>query len=685
MVDKNEDSPEVRKQFTEIQKAKDLEQIGGNSDSSQSQPGYAEGLASAQEAAEKRRKSAKEKGAVINLGADDTALPSGVGASSNENLSPAEQARLEKERTAGKSPRGTKTGILRPGTAPKPVRRKGNINEGTAGENNIERLQKGMGIAGQENGEIEEAHNIRLRKHKEGTLRETPILNDQGGNAAGSHEHRLVKVMTDLGVTEEALKSDPFDTGMNTENRVDAMHAYVQAARDIKAEPVRELPQAGEFWEHPVTKQIHAVEENHPDMPKVFERNKGMSFTYSRNRQGQITQNRGVYEGWNREKSSGGAGGTTVWRKRSVPENSLGNVVDLLRKAYQNPDTANLKASGAYGLGRTLLGAVNGVSTRVARAIPNVTGRRNVDAVGPFTEAGASVSNGEPVQLVEPLKDRNSEVEAGEGQSLEGVLPPKTKRGRVLAIGMESSGIPEGRTGTARVRRLPRLAPAGLTKKSSIANKEDREAAAKKAADAKTAARRGNLFKGPRPEEYDGQLAFDFRPTGEGPSPQFRGVSSASKVERDAEGMPLPPRPGYKQSIVSKTGTRYVTVPRTEEVGREAATGGVGPAQTPLRTDVVHPDVHTVINLPDTTPVARNPIAEGRPSGKPILPKYDEKNEVVEGTGTKGGNGYEQPALPGFEVPVSPHSKGAQWDDLLGGKVVEQAARGVGRTTSQER
>ena len=684
MVDKNEDSPEVRKQFTEVQKAKDLEQIGGNADSRQSEPGYAAGLASAQEAAEKRSNAAKAKGSIVNLGD----LPSGVGGEDPGDLSGAEQARIEKERAANRSPRGLVTGILRPGTAPTPVRLRGNVNEGEAGENNLERIQKGMGIAGQENGEIKEAHAIRLRRHQEGALRETPTLDAAGGNAAGSHEHRLVKVMSDLGVTEDALKSDPFDTGMNTENRVDAIHTYVQAARDAKAEPIRQTPEAGDYWEHPTTGQVHAVTDNHPDMPKVFERNKGMSFTYSRNRQGQLALNRGVYEGWNREKSSGGEGGVTVWRKRSAPKNHLGNVVDLIRKAYQNPETSNLKASGAYGIGRTLLGSINGVSTRVSRAIPNITGGRDVPAVGPFTKSGVGptvrVSSGEPVQLVEPLTDKNNDFENGEEKNLEGVLPPKTKSGRVLKVGMESSGIPESRSGKVRVRKF-RGSSKTDNKKAPIIDKDAAAADQEKKRVAKTAARRGNLFKGPRPEEYDGQLAFDFRPKGEGPSPQFRGVSSASKVEFDSEGWPKPPPLGYKQTVLSRVGTKYVDTPRSEEVGTDA---GVGPGQTQLRSDIVRPDVHTVVNLLDTTPVARNPVAEGRPSGKPILPKYDNKNEVVEGTGTKGGNGYEQPALPGFEIPGSlnnPHSKGPQWDHLLGGKVVNQAAGDLGKTTSKDR
>ena len=565
-----DNSEAVRKQFIEVQKAKDLEQIGEGHVEGQRDPGFAAGLASAQEARKKRQDKAKASGNVVSAGD----LETNVGATRPEPTTEAEAARLEKERSAstkvpgiGTRGRGSGTGILRPGLAPKAVKRKGNVNEGPAGDNTIKRLKKGMGIAGMEedSGEVQTAHEIRLRNHKEGIATGKITADTQEPtvlSAAGSPEHRMVKVMSTLGVTESALKSDPFDTGMDTENRIDAIHKYVQAKRDTQAAPIEQEAQSGDLWEHPHTGELHRVEDNHPEMPKTFTRNRGQSFTYSRGKTGQLELNTPVYEGWNRESRSGGF---KVWKKRSAPEGNLGNVVDYIRNAYKNPESANLKATGGKSFMHTLLDGMPTPYGKTKTTIPIFTATHTF-----VNDDNVKETRQFPIERWVPRKIAGPE--RGEGDQASSVSVAAE------SAGVRATGIPKANSGYSRVRRV---APRPADKN-----------AGKKAADAKTAA----LFAGPDPEEAAGQMHLDF--------------GNNVKFQRKA--------------------------------------------------------------------TAAAPAAPSEPVHPVIQPQYDEKNELIEGTGTKGGLGYEQPVLPLYR------DKSKQWD-VLGGSNVITAAGDVGKTTSENR
>jgi hypothetical protein len=681
-IDEN-DVPEVRNQFTEVMKAKDLAQIGEGHLEPRA-PGFAEALASAQQARERRQAKARARGGVVNLGSPE-ASESGVDVTP-EPTTEAEAARLEKERAAGRGP-AVKTGILRPGTAP--AKPKSKVNE----KNNQKRLEKGMGYAGEEDigdspSELNQAYNIILRKHNEAkALGKIPAdaPHPSPELTPGSHEHRVVKVMSELGVGEKEAESDPLGIGGTSQSRVAGIHHFVQAARD-KRRTISQTPEAGDYWEHPTTGEVIPVAANHPDMPASFTREKGATHTYSRGRSGQLVLNPEVYLGWNREKRSGGS---YVFKQRTAPAGNVGNVVDYIRNAYQNPETASLKAAGTSAFHNQLFGGSR-QSSRITSAVPNLRSA---------------------VPLTQPLPNLSEATEAGEGTSLTGVSTKKKDQ-----AGMPTTGIPEARSGKARVRKV---AP----------RPSDKGAAAAKAREES----RSKIFGGPRPEESAGQMAlpldfsaatankgkpsnkpeYDFTPTEvqesqlptvvEGPIEEWQAkadkesgvpqspllkrrygrvtVTSNEKVTRiDRSGKPLPAPLGKKQITISQRGSKEVTLPRTETAG--AASGGVGPGEAVERL-TIHPDTHQTINIADNSVAAPNPIAEGRPSGTPVRTEFDEKNQIKEGTGVRGGLGYEQPELPLFATKGG-HRNGTQWSNLLGGQVVKAKAGKTGKTTSEK-
>lgn len=627
--DKVENDPNARGQFEEVMKERALSEIG-QGHLEPREPGFAAGLVSAQQAREKREARARETGNIVSAGE----LEASAGAERPEPATLSEEARLEKERAAntrvpgiGTRGRGSGTGILRPGTAPKPVRSLGNVNEGPAGENNIKRLQKGMGIAGEENGELEAAVNIR---HRELLKTDPNAPRPSTTQVAGGEEHRIAKVMNHLGISEETLRSDVLNTGMNFQNRLAAIHGLVQSDRDSKITEVSDQEVgAGDFWEHPRTGELHRVADNHPDMPKVFTVNKGLTITYSRNKMGQIQLNPKVKEGWNREDRSGGY---KVWKLRTAPANN-GKVIDYIRNAYQNPESSKLKAGSVESIRTLLGGSSNGVEIR--RAAPNLA-----PVTSTFTKEddnGRVISDkkGNPVQfkredpiaLVEPR--RIAPEEAGEGEQA-----PTVKN-----AGMPSSGIPEGRTGLSRVRRV---APKGAVKRAAAA------------------ARTRSLFAGPHPEEAAGQMAFDFDPTGKGKQPRFTASSSGTEPEytydENGVGTPKPAPVGKKQITVSSRGSKIITQPAAEPTGMGAAIDatGVGLGERVQRV-TIHPDTHKTLNITDNTRIPEPSAPQG---------------------------GYEQPELPLYSR--TEHREGKQWD-MLGGKIENTAARGLGRTTSPER
>jgi hypothetical protein len=363
-----------------------------------------------------------EAGRVVNLGAKEGGLESAVGTAKPEPT----EAQLRSQQM-GRFQR-TETGYANLGLLPTRKPRLTNVY-GTEGplSNVVKRISKGMGTSDDpvKAEAMAIAHRDYKNKLEAGEEAEAPSWTEGKNPVAGGHYPRLVRVMHHFGVTEDQLKPDHFDSGLRFEDRIKALHSYVQSDKDSK-QKIYQTPEEGDYWQHPGTGELHKVSDNHPDMPTTFERNKGATYNYLRNQDGSIKELGGVYEGWNREKRRGGH----VWTKRTA-DPGTGKMTDLIGSIIRNPVKEN-----------------SGTKSKVASAINSIaTGGRKV--IG-YTQA--MVPNlASTVHYYKPIfggpKPETDLTEGGEGSYDVSALP-ETKRGRKkIPVG---GLVPGGRAAAAR-------------------------------------------------------------------------------------------------------------------------------------------------------------------------------------------------------------------------------------------
>jgi hypothetical protein len=197
-----------------------------------------------------------------------------------------------------------------------------NVNEDTdTAENNIARLKKGMGIAGDEDGTLAVAHELHSRdleianRTKETVNEVEPGDPKHGGSIGlhGGHHHAIAKIMNILNVDESHIQNYARAAGSRIGPAVRELHDTAQRYADShRMTPMDRKPDA--LWEHPDTKELHTFD--HPDAPSLL-RSKQPAITVERNRStGELGINPPTHVGWS---SVTVQGNKQVWRHTNRP------------------------------------------------------------------------------------------------------------------------------------------------------------------------------------------------------------------------------------------------------------------------------------------------------------------------------------------------------------------------------
>jgi hypothetical protein len=239
--------------------------------------------------------------------------------------------------------RKEKTGVLNFGTLPsrpegasKPASSNATDRPEVA-SNVIDRMKSGMGLPGSENGDLDLALKLHARDLQ--TARSTgKITNDVSPDDTpktthvqvyGGHHARYARVMRVMGVgDEEVYKNAASAAGMRLPAYVAGLHGKVVQHETSKKDMTHTLS-GNEYWEHPTTKAIIPVSENHPDMPSSFTRSEGVVSKITRGADGREVLDSG-YRGWDKTKTRGGKGGQEVLRYSAGPTKGV-DLIDHLR------------------------------------------------------------------------------------------------------------------------------------------------------------------------------------------------------------------------------------------------------------------------------------------------------------------------------------------------------------------
>jgi hypothetical protein len=197
-----------------------------------------------------------------------------------------------------------------------------NVNEDTdTAENNIARLKKDRGIAGDEDGTLAVAHELHSRdleiaNRTKKTVNEVePGDPEHGGSIGlhGGHHHAIAKIMNILNVDESHIQNYARASGSRIGSAVRELHGTAQRYADShRMTPMDRKPDA--LWEHPDTKELHTFD--HPDAPSLL-RSKQPAITVERNRStGELGINPPTHVGWS---SVTVRGNKQVWRHTNRP------------------------------------------------------------------------------------------------------------------------------------------------------------------------------------------------------------------------------------------------------------------------------------------------------------------------------------------------------------------------------
>ena len=203
--------------------------------------------------------------------------------------------------------------------------------------NVIDRMKSGMGLPGSENGDLDLALKLHARDLQ--TARSTgKVTNDVSPDDTpktthvqvyGGHHARYARVMRVMGVgDEEVYKNAASAAGMRLPAYVAGLHGKVVQHETSKKDMTHTLS-GNEYWEHPTTKAIIPVSENHPDMPSSFTRSEGVVSKITRGADGREVLDSG-YRGWDKTKTRGGKGGQEVLRYSAGPTKGV-DLIDHLR------------------------------------------------------------------------------------------------------------------------------------------------------------------------------------------------------------------------------------------------------------------------------------------------------------------------------------------------------------------
>jgi hypothetical protein len=198
-------------------------------------------------------------------------------------------------------------------------------------------MKSGMGLPGSENGDLDLALKLHARDLQ--TARSTgKVTNDVSPNDTpatqhvqvyGGHHARYARVMRVMGVgDEEVYKNAASSAGMRLPAYVAGLHGKVVQHETSKKDMTHTLS-GNEYWEHPTTKAIIPVSENHPDMPSSFTRSEGVVSKITRGADGREVLDSG-YRGWDKTKTRGGKGGQEVLRYSAGPTKGV-DLIDHLR------------------------------------------------------------------------------------------------------------------------------------------------------------------------------------------------------------------------------------------------------------------------------------------------------------------------------------------------------------------
>ncbi len=324
--------------------------------------------------------------------------------------------------------------------------------------NDRTRLDRGMGIAGEEKGIISHAINLLNRDNevlwRSGKLFEKPKTATSYEDVRDTHQHRLAKVIHTFNVSEDALKAhasaEKGGSRRAYEDTIEELHSATQEHTDFYGKKVQLIPGPNDSWEHPTTKQIHPIAANHPDMPAAFYRSKQPITRVSRTSEGSLTYKRG-HEGWD---SMTVAGGTKVWREQTPPPGT--DLVDHLRTQVlanhaAGSSTRKRKVREATSVldslkgGNTVVGLRQRGRAEPGTGIPKVSTRPTA-STDPKKRKAVTVSYDRgQVSVTEPLvvsKDAPTGLPTGDRTKPK---PVKARSGRVL-VRKGTTGLPVSST-----------------------------------------------------------------------------------------------------------------------------------------------------------------------------------------------------------------------------------------------
>jgi len=244
--------------------------------------------------------------------------------------------------------RKEKTGVLNFGTLPSrpegaSVPAASNATDRPeVASNVIDRMKSGMGLPGSENGDLDLALKLHARDLQ--TAKTTgKVVNDVSPDDTpktthvqvyGGHHARYSRVMRVMGIgDEEVYKNASSAAGMRLPAYVAGLHGKVVQHETSKKDMTHTLS-GNEYWEHPTTKAIIPVAENHPDMPSSFTRSEGVVNKITRGADGREVLDSG-YRGWDKTKTRGGKGGREVLRYSAGPTKGV-DLIDHLRVQMLN-------------------------------------------------------------------------------------------------------------------------------------------------------------------------------------------------------------------------------------------------------------------------------------------------------------------------------------------------------------
>jgi len=312
--------------------------------------------------------------------------------------------------------------------------------------NLIDRLKSGMGLPGEEQGHLDRAVQLheadrevaaRTGKTVNGIQPDDPKATPL--SVFGGHHHRLAKVMSTFGISDqEVYRNAASASGQRLETYVHGLHKIAQEHQDSKRQ-ITHTPKEGDLWEHPVTKQLHPIAANHPDMPMAFTRTKGQVARVTRGPGGEEVIKRG-HEGWDSVKV---AGGKTVYRQSTAPVGV--DLVDHLRVqmlSEHGPSTSSRKRGADIATqiadtvsGKVPKGMVRAGTRKVAkRTYPTISSRpkaartKSPGANKTYRYTPTSVETTVPVFVPKPevgprAGKKPNPPKASTGTVLKGIVP----------------------------------------------------------------------------------------------------------------------------------------------------------------------------------------------------------------------------------------------------------------------